>query len=179
MRSPLDWPGAHSVRQLLTGELVAGHWIDRTLEYQARRKRTSSGPELFVCVETLALSPLPCWRHLSPEARQHHIANLVASIEADSARQVRSSGRMPAGREFLQRQYPHLEPNHLKKRPVPLVHAMSRRIRRELREAFRLFLAAYRQASEQLRRGDHSAVFPEGCFLPPLPFQGSLAPSSS
>jgi len=86
---------------------------------------------------------------------------------------------MPAGREFLQRQYPHLEPNHLKKRPAPLVHAMSRRIRRELREAFRSFLAAYRLASEQLRRGDNSAVFPEGCFLPPLPFQGSLAPSPS
>ncbi|HEX2556820.1 MAG TPA: transposase, partial [Nitrososphaera sp.] len=36
--TPLEWPGAHALRPLLTGEPVTGIWLDRTQEYAARRR---------------------------------------------------------------------------------------------------------------------------------------------
>jgi REP element-mobilizing transposase RayT len=36
----------------------------------------------------------------------------------------------------------------------------------------RRFLGAFREAAEQLRAGDRSALFPDGCFPPALPFVG-------
>jgi hypothetical protein len=52
------------------------------------------------------------------------------------------------------------------------VHAASRRIRREIYEMYYRFVAAFREAAEQLRAGDRSVTFPEGSFPPGLPFVG-------
>jgi hypothetical protein len=38
LSSPLEWPGVHALRPLLTGEPVVGTWFDRTQEYAARRR---------------------------------------------------------------------------------------------------------------------------------------------
>ena len=38
------------------------------------------------------------------------------------------------------------------------------------RAAYYLFVAAFRAAAERLKRGCKDAVFPDGCFPPPLPF---------
>ena len=47
-----------------------------------------------------------------------------------------------------------------------------------MRDADALFLAAYRDAAEQLQKGDLSVHFPEGSFPPALPFvRAELAPS--
>jgi hypothetical protein len=35
---------------------------------------------------------------------------------------------------------------------------------------YAIFVAAFREAAEQLRAGDRSAKFPEGSFPPGLPF---------
>jgi hypothetical protein len=53
-----------------------------------------------------------------------------------------------------------------------MVHALSAGMRRELWEAYRLFVAAFRQAAEKLRAGDRNAVFPPGSFPPALPYVG-------
>ena len=45
-------------------------------------------------------------------------------------------------------------------------------VRRELRNAYFLFVAAYRAAAEKLRAGHRDPPFPMGCFPPPLPFVG-------
>jgi hypothetical protein len=44
--------------------------------------------------------------------------------------------------------------------------------RRELRDAYALFVAAYRAAAEKLRAGIRDVVFPRGSFPPPMPFVG-------
>lgn len=36
-------------------------------EYAARRRGEAFDPLQYVTPETLILSPLPCWKHLSPE----------------------------------------------------------------------------------------------------------------
>jgi hypothetical protein len=54
----------------------------------------------------------------------------------------------------------------VKKTPEPLVHTFARRVRRELYEAYHLFLAAFRDAADRLRSGDRNAQFPAGSFPP-------------
>jgi len=42
-----------------------------------------------------------------------------------------------------------------------------------LRDAYRRFLGAYRQAAERLRTGALDVLFPEGAFPPALPYRPS------
>jgi hypothetical protein len=69
-------------------------------------------------------------------------------------------------------QSPESRPLKTKRSPAPAVHAASRAVRRELRNAYFLFVAAYRSAAEKLRAGQRDPPFPTGCFPPPLPFVG-------
>jgi hypothetical protein len=65
---------------------------------------------------------------------------------------------------------PHQQANRPKKSPAPFCHAASKAVREQLREAYRIFVEAYREASAELRAGNRNARFPEGCFPPALPF---------
>ncbi len=49
---------------------------------------------------------------------------------------------------------------------------LSKAVRRELWDAYALFVAAYRAAAEKLRAGVRDVVFPAGSFPPPMPFVG-------
>jgi len=80
------------------------------------------------------------------------------------------------GTGMVLRQNPHTRPNKTKKSPAPRFHAASKTIRNGLREAYGLFLAAFRDAAELLRAGDRSAKFPMGSFPPGLPFVRALPP---
>jgi hypothetical protein len=52
-----------------------------------------------------------------------------------------------------------------KKSSAPRFHAFTKKVRRQLYEAYALFVAAFREAAEKLRAGDRMARFP-----PHLPF---------
>jgi hypothetical protein len=54
----------------------------------------------------------------------------------------------------------------------PWVHAATKAVRRELRNAYFNFVAAYRDAAAKLRAGKRDTPFPMGCFPPALPFVG-------
>jgi REP element-mobilizing transposase RayT len=71
-----EWPGVHCARALMTGEVAEGIWFDQTQEYAARRRGEKFDRMKYARRETLVLSPLPCWRHLSEEMQR----NLVAEI---------------------------------------------------------------------------------------------------
>lgn len=67
-------------------------------------------------------------------------------------------------------QNPFGQPAKTKRSPAPLVHAASRLVRREIYKMYAMFVAAFREAAEQLKAGNRSARFPEGSFPPGLPF---------
>jgi hypothetical protein len=83
-----------------------------------------------------------------------------------------STGSKPLGAAAILSKNPHHRPKTQKRSPAPLFHAFSAAARRELWEAYRLFVAAFRQAADKLRAGDRDAVFPLGSFPPALPFVG-------
>ncbi len=96
------------------------------------------------------LDPQPCWRHLSKEEIRRRITEMVEEIDAQSD--------------------PHTRPSHTKRSPAPAGHAASKAARKQMKEAYRLFVAAYREAAPRLRAGDLTAEFPPGCFPPAGPF---------
>jgi hypothetical protein len=76
-----DWPGVHSAAALLDGKPLEGHWFDRTREYAARNQREKHDPSRFASEETVVLSPLPCWAHLTSAAYRKRVSALVDDIE--------------------------------------------------------------------------------------------------
>jgi len=168
----LDWPGVHAASALLSGLSLEGVWYDRTKEYLSKIKGKTSDPDHFVEPEALTLAPLPCWKHLSPEAYRAHIASLIQQIEEDATARREACGRQPLGADAILRQEPRTEPNRTKKSPAPRFHAVRKWVRKELHQTYTLFLQAYREAAGLLRLGNRNAQFPTGCFPPPLPFAG-------
>lgn len=79
---PQEWPGAHSVTALLTGEPLEGLWFDRMKEYAARRRGEDFDRLKYATVEAFTLDPLPCWSALSEDLYRKRIASLLAEIEA-------------------------------------------------------------------------------------------------
>jgi putative transposase len=174
VRRPGDWPGATSVHSLITGRPVAGPWIDRTTEYELRRRGRSFDSRTCVQQESFLLTPLPCWRHLLDAAYRESVSDLIRLVERETDERLRESEREPIGAERLARQNPHDAPNHFEGRPAPRIHATSKEVRLAFRESYRQFVAAFRRASEKFRctTGIHErfALFPAGSFPPPGPF---------
>jgi hypothetical protein len=167
---PREWPGAHAVNALLTGDPLEGIWHNRTQEYRYRLRGKEPEPGQFAMGETLTLDPLPCWKHLPPEEYQARMADIVAEVVAEARAAREAKGMDPLGADAVRRQQPHTRPNRTKKSPAPLFHTASRRAYLELREAYSRFVAAFRDAAEKLRAGDRSVAFPEGSFPPALRF---------
>jgi putative transposase len=169
---PRDWPGVHAVRALLEGEALEGLWFDRTQEYLARRRGEKFDRLQYATREVLELDPLPCWKHLTEEQRRFRIAALVEDIEAEAAARRKRTGARPLGVPAILAQNPLQRPKKTKKSPAPAFHAASKAVRRELWNAYALFVVAYRTAAEKLRAGIRDVVFPRGSFPPPMPFVG-------
>lgn len=166
VEQPGDWPGAQCVATLLGQDRLMGCWYDRTREFAARVRREPFNPGDFSEVEEVVLSPLPCWKSRNPAEIADAVRGLIDSIvqEARDTPTGRSTGTRSSHRKATDR------PARLKRSPMPWFHCASRRTRRQLREAYGLFLAAYRDASAHWRQGELTAPFPDGCFLPPGPF---------
>jgi REP element-mobilizing transposase RayT len=124
-----EWPGVHCVRSLLAGEPMEGYWFNRSQEYGARQRRESFDRMHYATLETLTLSPLPCWRDLPAETRRSLIAGLVAEIEAEAAAQRQLTGSQVLGVAAIRGQDPHRRPERSKKSPAPLFHAASKAVR--------------------------------------------------
>ena len=165
-----DWPGVHCGQALLTGEAVQGYWYDETQMYAARRRGEELDRMRFATLESLALSPLPCWKHLPEKTRRKLAADLIAEIEAEAAVRRQRTGSQVLGASAVRGQHPFDRPAKSKKSPAPLFHAASKVVRRELYEMYGWFVAAFREASEKLRAGNRLVSFPAGSFPPALPF---------
>ena len=173
VQRPRDWPGVHAVRALLEDEPIEGYWFDRTKEYGASRRGQEFERLRFATRETVTLSPLPCWEHLPAEQQKARVEEVVQEIEAEAAERRKETSIAPLGAGAIQRQDPHSCPIKTEKSPAPFFHAVRQCVQKELHDAYRRFLGAFREAAERLREGDRNALFPEGCFPPALPFVGS------
>jgi hypothetical protein len=116
------------------------------------------------------LEPLPCWAHLPKKEYRARVATIVEEIEARAAAERQESGQPAKGPAAVRAQKRHDRPARLKKSPAPFFHAASRRVRRDLVEAYRRFVVAFREAAAQLRAGERDILFPPGSFPPAAPW---------
>ncbi len=158
--SPKHWPGASSTKALLSGERVEGIWIDRTAQYRAWERGEPNPEARFTSVHRLELSPIPCWAHLRPHQYQARVRAMVREIERSM------EGVQVLGKRAICAQHPHNAPvSRPRRTPAPRFRAVEPQVRRALEWSYRLFLIAYRQASEALREGK-PVEFPDNCFAP-------------
>ena len=169
-----DWPGPHCFSSLASGIEAKGVWHDRTAEWQARRRGREPKPGELDQSLTLALAPLPCWTGLEPDARQRAVRELVEEAEDEAARQRHSQGATYLGARAVLDQDPHHLPSASTRSPAPFCHAFTKRMRRELRKAYGIFLGAFREAARRLTEGDRDACFPSGSFPPAIPFEWAV-----
>ena len=80
---------------------------------------------------------------LPEEVWRGRALGLIREIEEDTAAQRSRTGRPPLGVAAILGQHPHNRPKSPKKSPAPLFHAVSAKVRRELWEAYRWFVAAF------------------------------------
>ena len=162
---PQDWPGVNSAQALIDGQPLEGIWIDRTKQDAARRRKNADArDQKFSEAETLHFSPLPCWAHLPAKVVRRRVAQLVKEIEDEGL------GEDAIGTENLRSGDPHYRSPKIKKSPKPRFHAATRRVLKEMYDAYAWVVQAYREASERLKEGDLHAPFPEGTFPPGQPF---------
>ena len=167
---PGEWPGANCVSALVDGRTMTGVWVERSAMYEAWRAGKSVDQREFEVEYEVALTPLPCWRHLPPEEYRQRCGEMVADIERETAARNAELGRKPLGVAWVLAQEPHDKPRDTHKSPAPLVHAATRKARRAFKEAYRAFVEAYRHAADRLRWGERDVEFPVGAFPPPGPF---------
>jgi hypothetical protein len=176
-----DWPGIHFGKYLLEGRsLMAGKWVDRTKKYRLEMQRQGKEkeedrevhPDEYTTELTVELKPLPCLEHLGWGGYIRFVTDLIRDAEKEAKRDRERRGVEVVGREEICRHDPQTRPNRVKVSPAPPVHAASKKARLEWREAFGMFLLAYREAAKLLKKGIKDVAFPEGCFPPGLPFVG-------
>lgn len=171
-----DWPGVHSASALLNGTPLTGIWYDRTALYEARRRDPTRSLSDFATVETVELSPLPCWRHLPADEVRRRLARLVEDIEEEHRLDRAAKQTRVTGVRGVLRRHPHERPKRLERTPAPRFHAATQEAWLALRERAQIFGEAFRSATERLRAGNLAPGFPEGSFPPNLPYVPLLAP---
>jgi len=161
VRRPEDWPGVHAAQGILDENPREGTWVNRTKAYSARMRGKKLPKKELESIETVTLSPLPCWSHLEKPIYGERIAELIGAIER-AGRTNHPVPNLPQSR--------HERPIWSTGSPAPYFHCASKSVRRELLEAYCWFVSAYRDATKRLSRGDPSPAFPQGSFPPPLPY---------
>jgi hypothetical protein len=170
---PLDWPGVSAARAVVEGERLDGTWVDRVGLYRARERRKPNEPEIdvdaFRSVHTLEIEPLPALAHLDFEQRRGLMRDLIADIVASHAALRTAERKRVMGSRAVLRVHPHAVPE-VSQSPAPLFHAVGSEVRRRLREAYSLFVAAFRDAAALVKQGVEKVTFPRGSFPPAPPF---------
>jgi REP element-mobilizing transposase RayT len=162
-----EWPGLTCLPQLLGPARRLFRWFNWTKRWNNRSREDTEGARGRYAEEwaepvELELAPLPCWDGLREEERQRAVRGLVDDVEAEA----RARGKPVLGRRAVLTQHPHTRPEHLKHSPRPLGHASTGQALGGLREQYRAFVAAFREAAARWMQGDFSVCFPLFSFPP-------------
>ena len=171
-----DWPGANCVHTLLTGEPNVGTWYDRSLEYEASRRKNKDALVIAQRGEKVEvpLTPLPCWEHLCQEERAERVRELLDDIRDEHAAKRAKSKTTVLGVEHVLNVDPFERTGDGRPprpkgegRQKPLIcHASTKKLRNLYREIFAALIESYVIASAAFRAGEYDVPFPEGTFRP-------------
>ena len=163
-----EWPGLTCIPELVHGVTRIFPWYNRTGQWWARARGEPSVDASFMETYRIDLAPLPCWIVLSVQERRKAAAQLLAAAN-EMAVEMRE-GKPALGPDVVCAQNPFSVPQVVNRSPRPLCHTSTKETFVAFRQAYRDFIAAYREASERFRSGDRHVEFPQGAFRPRMPF---------
>ena len=149
---------------------MRGLWIDRTALSVARARGKKVSESDFAEPKELRLEPLPSLAHLSLRQYRDVIVEMVREIEKETLLRHRENRTKPLGVEKVLSTNPHHRPKDVPSSPRPWFHALSREVRKAMRDALTWIVAAYREAARRFKEGEFNVEFPEGTFPPARPF---------
>ena len=98
------------------------------------------------------------------------MADLLEQIEQETLERRRPNPPRILGRKQILKADPLHRPKDLNRSPAPAFHTATAKVFKELCDAYKWFVVAYRAAADALKEGRLDVAFPEGCFPPALPF---------
>jgi len=168
--SPRDWPGVQSSHHLLDGTELEGSWFHRDAYRRARLRGEEVSEDDCTTRYQVMLEPLPAWAHLDEATYRLRVGELIEKIEQETAAMHKRRGTRPLGVRKVLAASPFAYPRTLERTPQPLAHTASKEKSEEIRQGYRAYYEAYRQAAERLKAGELGVEFPPGSFPPALPF---------
>ena len=167
-----QWPGI----VLWAPDGIAVEWRISWIDRESQRRATTSArngnrSEAPKAQGRLRIEPLR-----DHEASPLNLGEAVRSREQEFAAERRAGRRRTLTKSRVLAQSWHAAPRQPKRTPRPLCHASDPALRRAFIEAFQEFVALFRDASEQLRSGIRSALFPDWSYPPGRPL---LRPESA
>lgn len=159
-----DWPGLSCLRMLVRGSRRTFLWFGWSKRWRARSDQAATDRfhPRWAERETLELTVLPHWAHVSRRHRARRVLELVRAIE----RQAEGVHERVLGRAGVLSQHPHHRPSRPKRSPRPHCHATRANVRRAFIEGYHAYVASFRAASARWRRGELGAEFPLGAVKP-------------
>ncbi len=162
-----DWPGASSLPWMKDAKRLVGIWTDFTARSRARRRKNYvEVPGAFDVELEVRLSPMPCWRDKPERYWRRLVANDVERRVVKLRKAMRVDKRVPMGREAVLSQSPFTRVSS-PRRPAPPLLSLDAQWTQRTLEELREVRAAYAEASERFRSGEHAVPFPAGMMRPP------------
>ena len=147
------WPGLLGFRRSDSAEVVRPKVFFRP---------TGSAPQSA----KLVFVPPPAWAHMAPKDFEHRVEQDVAAAEARYRAIAAKGGRGFLGEHALLRQKVTDSPltAEPRQRLSPKIAAKDKWRRIEALKRLKEFVATYREAWEQWRKGKRRVLFPEGTY---------------
>jgi REP element-mobilizing transposase RayT len=159
----VDWPGLISTRENLHDERVTFPVFRRADWYDAGRPEDRTP---FIDDREIEIHWPEFLAVMEPGERTALIQKHLEASESDHRDKRQAEGNGVLGRQNILMQSPRSRPRRTNRSNRPLCHASTIEIWRAYRDERRLFLAAYREASERYRAGEYEVEFPKGSFPP-------------
>ena len=157
VKHPRYYPGVHCYRHLVEGTPLHGVWVNRTsMHLRTKITETDASQSL-----TLSLSRLPGYEDISETAYR----NLIKSITNDMLTEIEKPTEV-LGQKRILNQDPLHSPTQSSKTPAPLCHTTCPKLRTQFKQAFKLFVSAYKEAYQLLKLGHFKEGFPKGSIPP-------------
>ncbi len=175
---PQDWPGVNCIHALLLGRKMSGQWLDgsafkRAIRLTARQARPKHIKRADYLVSyDIELSPLPAFEGLSPDAHKQTIAALLEELRVETLERRSAEGTKPIGVcavKKISRETRVSMPKppwfEERRRMIAWANPHANETRTYLRDYW-AFQFAFREASQNYRRGKPMVEFPPGSFRP-------------
>ena len=159
-----DWPGLNALSMMRDGKPRVFRWFNWTRRAKSRAlaDEGSRFSDEWAERETLELTPLPVESLRKPGALLRFLTSATRAIEAQAAR---TYSRV-LGREGVLRQQPHRRARWRKPSRRPWCHTTVAALRWAFLERYRIFAAAFHEASSRWKRSEFNASFPSRAIRP-------------